>query len=537
MTATLIGGLARTVQRVGWTAARVTGATAVLGAAVGWMAGPAHAAVPPAAGQLTLVPAPGATLWVDGRPYAGQVTVAPDGAGLAVVNRVGFEDYVAGIGEMPSSWPAEALQAQAVTARTYALWTVLTHPAGPGGGQICASDYCQVYVGLAKSESPDGSDWLAAVQATRSQVLTYQGRIIEAVYGSSDGGRTVSGGVPWLPSVPDPEDALAPEHQWAWSAPLETFDRVLDVPAGRTLTSLVSSPAAITETLRGAGGSTTTRTVDPDTFHSLVNARMSAPAGLDLPLPSWRYSVSTYGTEVRLAGFGDGQGMGMSQYGALGKAEKGYSTAQILGAYYPGTDLTTLPRSEMPTAISVTLEDQVTRASLQASGPVRIEGPDGRPEGSTTGPSSWEAEPGGPGVELYPEPGGPPGAVAVSASSAPPAPMTAPAPTSAGRTVPDPRARVQGPSRRPTAAPVAAASTAGNPVGGDPVAAAYQPPPTPGRRPTGWAAVALLSLIAVTAAFARVAQPGRWLSARLVARPVGAHYRSGRRRPGPTANR
>lgn len=520
MTATLIGGSAGSVRRLRRAASRTLAAVAVAGTALGWSATPAHATPEPAATRLTLVPDPGTTLWVDGRPYAGQVTVAPDGSGLAVVNRVSFEDYVAGIGEMPSNWPAAALQAQAVAARTYALWTVLTHPPGPGGGQICSSDYCQVYVGLAKTAGPDGAAWLAAVRATSGQVLTYGGRIIEAIYGSSDGGQTVSGGVPWLPSVADPQDVLAPEHRWSWSTPLTGLDGVLGVPAGETLASLVSTPTAIVETLRAGSGSTTTTSITPTAFHSLLNARLAAPAGLDLPLPSWRYSVSTYGPDARIAGLGDGQGMGMSQYGALGKADQGYTGAQILGSYYPGTALSRLPASDMPTTIAVTLDDPVSQAALQASGPIRMIGPSGRTEGSTTGPSSWEARPGGPGVELLSEPGGPPDFIAGAIPSSPPAPMTAPAP-SAGRTA----APVTTPDRplKRAAAP-------------KPVETAYRRSTHASPLPMGWVLAGLLCLLTVCASFARVAQLGRLWTSGPVTRPAGDHYRSGYGNRRPTAN-
>lgn len=492
-------------------------------------AAPASAAGP-AAPQLTVVPRPGTTLWVNGRPYAGEVVVARDSSGVTVVNRVGFEDYVDGIGEMPSSWPPAALQAQAVAARTYALWTVLTHPDGAAGGQICASDSCQVYVGLDKTESAGGANWAAAVQATAGQVLTYRGRIIEAVYGSSDGGQTAGGGVPWLPSISDPEDSLAPEHRWSWSAPLSAFAGPLGVPAGQTLASLVSSPSAITETLRAAGGATTTRTVPPSAFHSLINSDLGSPAGLDLPLPSWRYSVSTYGTQVRISGYGDGEGMGLSQYGALGKAQEGWTAGQILGTYYRGTSLTRLPANQQPPTIGVTLASDAGGATVQASGPVDIIDPDGRTLAATTAPASWRAESGGAGVDLEPEPGGPPGSPPPLAASVPPAPLAAPAPD-----------RTAAPSATtPGSAPAPATTTTdrARPAStGASIATAYERPGPPAR-PTALALIALVVLMIVSAAAARVgltrvpdlyAGPDDLLTAGGIRRPAGAHYRGSRK--------
>jgi stage II sporulation protein D len=353
-------------------------------------------------GELTIVPDAGVTLWVGDRAYAGQLTVVPDGGGVDVVNRVDFEKYVEGIGEMPSSWPAAALQAQAVAARTYALWTVLTHHAGPGGGQICATDDCQVYAGLAKAQASGGANWVAAVQATRGSVLQYRGLIIEALYGSSDGGQTVYGGVPWLPSVADPQDRLAPEHQWSWSEPLSAIAAVLGVPAGQTLLSLVSSPTAITETVQGPDRRSAALALSPDQFHSLLNADHPDPPGLDLPLPSYRYSVSTYGPKVTISGVGDGNGLGLSQYGALGKAQAGWTAGQILDRYYHGAVAAPLPAGEMPQTIGVTLASAAPTVRLAADGPARVVDRSGRTVETLTTAGGWTAAPDGAGVALAP---------------------------------------------------------------------------------------------------------------------------------------
>lgn len=457
-------------------AAVLTSICAALGAAL--VAGPvgAEAAGPlqvstssgqVSAGQVTVVPGPGVTLSVDGRPYAGRMVAAPGRGGVYVVDDVGFEQYVDGIGEMPSGWPAAALQAQAVASRTYALWSYLTRPAGPGGGRICATDACQVYIGLAKTESAGGADWAAAVRSTSGQVLQYEGRIIEALYGASDGGQTLYGGVPWLPSVADPEDRLAPEHQWSWSAPLSSFAGSLAVPAGQQLVSLVSSSTAITETLRPAppAGSTTSTTaaptqtvaLDPGAFHRMVNAGLPAPAGLDLPLPSFRYSVSTYGTNVTIAGEGDGNGLGLSQYGALGKAEDGWTAGQILGNYYRGAVVAALPAGEMPATIPVTLRDGAASAVISADGPVTILDGRGRTLLATSGGGGWSASSTGGGVLLQPtgvpapiltggaaapvaQRGAAPSGAATGVVAAGPSPTTVPASTTTTTVLPQPAA-------------------------------------------------------------------------------------------------
>jgi len=149
--------------------------------------------------------------------YRGALQVSPGaGKGLTVVNSLDLEDYVRGVvsGESPASWPAEALRAQAVTARTYAVTT--SKPDGPFDQY--ADTRSQVYKGaLAEYPSTD-----AAVAATRGQVVTYQGQPITTYFFSTSGGETENiensfigaQPEPWLKGVDDPYDTASPEHRW-----------------------------------------------------------------------------------------------------------------------------------------------------------------------------------------------------------------------------------------------------------------------------------------------------------------------------------
>ncbi|MFI5042891.1 MAG: SpoIID/LytB domain-containing protein, partial [Acidimicrobiales bacterium] len=133
---------------------------------------------------------------------------------LQVVNVIGLDNYVRGVvtGEMPKQWPAAALQAQAVAARSYAVATL-------GVGKVLYIDQrSQVYGGI-DGESPPG---LQAVAATKGQVLLYQGKPATTFFSSSSGGRTAaitdlvpgSKPVPYLVSHPDPYDSASPWHNW-----------------------------------------------------------------------------------------------------------------------------------------------------------------------------------------------------------------------------------------------------------------------------------------------------------------------------------
>jgi stage II sporulation protein D len=136
--------------------------------------------------------------------------------GLNAINAVGLENYVRGVvsAESPASWPAEALKAQAVAARTYAITTNK-----PGAGFDHYPDTrSQVYRGVA-AERPTTD---AAVAGTASEVVTYQGKPVVTYFFSTSGGRTENsefgfpGGEakPWLKSVDDPYDKVSPRHRW-----------------------------------------------------------------------------------------------------------------------------------------------------------------------------------------------------------------------------------------------------------------------------------------------------------------------------------
>lgn len=107
-----------------------------------------------------------------------------------------FEDhYLLGISEMPRSWSIEALKAQAVAARTYAVRWLQNNP----GGSICTNQYCQVYNPNQVNKS---DNWYQAVQATRGIVATYNGSVIAAHYSSTDGGYTLAAGAVWPNALP-----------------------------------------------------------------------------------------------------------------------------------------------------------------------------------------------------------------------------------------------------------------------------------------------------------------------------------------------
>jgi stage II sporulation protein D len=212
-------------------------------------------------GPLLFSPGSGA-LSLGGRAYRGSLRVKRVGSRLQVVNVVGLEPYLWGVvpSEMPERWPAEALAAQAVCARTYALAHL-----HKGDFDLYSDTRSQVYGGVA-AEAQSATD---AVNETAGKVVLYDDELANTYFFSSSGGKTAnvqdvwpdSPPAPYLVSVPDPYDTLSPYHDWGplrFSA--KTLARRLHVPGGRVSdfrANVTSSGRVRSITFVGASGERT----------------------------------------------------------------------------------------------------------------------------------------------------------------------------------------------------------------------------------------------------------------------------------------
>jgi stage II sporulation protein D len=254
-----------------------------------------------------LVFLPGADPLVLGsRAYRGTLRVKTVGSALQVVNIVGLEPYLWGVvpSEMPDRWPAEALEAQAVVARTYALSHLQK-----GDFDLYPDTRSQVYGGIA-AESPSASD---AVNLTAGRVVLYQGKLADTFFFSSSGGRTAdvqdvwpsSEAVPYLVSVPDPYDTLSPYHDWgplrftagALARKLHVPGRLVDLHA-----DVAPSGRVRTLTLVGANGE---QTLSGSVVRRVLGLRSTwfQIGMLGLTQPS---APVVYGSQASLAGLARG---------------------------------------------------------------------------------------------------------------------------------------------------------------------------------------------------------------------------------------
>jgi stage II sporulation protein D len=236
---------------------------AATGKAVAKAAGPMRL---DAGGGPVKLRGPSAAGVTDGE-FRGALEVRPSAAGgLNVVNDLPLEAYVRGVvaAESPSTWPADALRAQAVAARTYALTTNAGSSAD--GFTQYADTRSQVYRGVAAETAATD----AAVTATAGQVVTYQGRLVTTFFFSTSGGRTEnvensflgSAPEPYLVSVKDPYDTASPNHRWTVRLTLAQAQRKLgSFVQGRlkrvTVVKHGVSPRIVSAKIVGTRGTTT----------------------------------------------------------------------------------------------------------------------------------------------------------------------------------------------------------------------------------------------------------------------------------------
>jgi stage II sporulation protein D len=193
--------------------------------------------------------------------YRGAIELRREGGGLTAINVLDIDSYVRGVvaGEMPSSWPLEALKAQAVAARTYALATRKT----TGLFDQYPDTRSQVYRGVV-GESVRSD---AAVAQTAGRVLTFAGVPAVTYYFSTSGGHTENveysfvGALakPWLVGVPDPYDSQSPYHRWTVTTTAARLDGALGAPGRFKRVKALErgvSPRVVRARVIGSAGST-----------------------------------------------------------------------------------------------------------------------------------------------------------------------------------------------------------------------------------------------------------------------------------------
>lgn len=268
-----------------------------------------------------------------GKTLRGSIEVLLDEeGGLLVVNELPIEEYLAAVlgSEMPPGFPPEALKAQAVASRTYAVRKKLEAEGRPF--HLGATVLSQVYGGVHREDARTK----AAVEATTGEVLVFEHEPIEAYFFSSCGGKTADGeealgrALPYLKPVECPEKPGFPGSRWRLElSAAELGKRLGTGPVERLeVASRTGTGRARTVAVKGRDGKARTMTA----------AQFRQALGYS-DLGSLAFEVTKKGGHFHFTGRGKGHGTGLCQWGARAAALDGWDYRRILRHYYPGTAL------------------------------------------------------------------------------------------------------------------------------------------------------------------------------------------------------
>jgi len=300
---------------------------------------------------ICFVPEKVGALRVGRNNYPGVLVIERNSrGGLRLVNLLDIEEYLTGVlfSEMPSKFPLEALKAQAVAARSYAVYMM-----AQGDGFLRPDERSQVYGGSAAINEKSRE----IVKQTAGEILTFSEKLIPAYYSSTCGGMTVKAddvfafpsAAPLNHNSPCGFCSDSPFYHWSASFSIEEvvekFDlsRVCRYPeVGVTATDSMRRAKEISlldrqgNVLRSLSASSFRRTLN----RGLPLRRRMLSTRID--------SIETASGRVAIEGRGFGHGVGLCQYGARGLARRGDDYRRILSFYYKGCEISNLGDLQLP---------------------------------------------------------------------------------------------------------------------------------------------------------------------------------------------
>ena len=279
--------------------------------------------------EIIVEPSDNGYVWIGDRWYRGKTRLVLNGNNITAINHVDLEHYLYSVvgAEAVSTWPIEALKAQAVAARSYALYKRKT--SGTQLYDVDTTQSTQVYKGL----NTEYVTTHEAVNTTAGQIMTYNNSVILAAFHSSSGGHTENvediwtSPLPYLRGVVD-YDHESPVFEWNQDFSLSQFKSLLGIGVGN-IKSLIPekvTPQGRVITLKVVGDRGTTE-VTGKKIRKLLELR------------STLFRIQANGDSVKVYGRGFGHGLGLSQWGAYHLAKQGVNYNQILAHYYQNARL------------------------------------------------------------------------------------------------------------------------------------------------------------------------------------------------------
>lgn len=271
---------------------------------------------------------------VNGKSYRGAIEITPAERGLLVVNELPLEEYLVGLinCEISSVWPLEAIKAQAVVARSFALYQKEARKGAPYHLESSVLD--QVYDGCAVEDARSAF----GVRETAGEVLTYNGGVAPAFFHSNCGGHTEaaeqvwSAKLPYLGGVPCRYCLDVPTASWDVTLSLAKIETLLKA-GGVSVAGLRDIKAGL---LNKSGRLSTVRLTAIKGYQELPATSFRKALGSTV-IRSTNFEVTVSGNSARFTGSGYGHGVGLCQWGARSRAAEGFSYREILAYYYPGT--------------------------------------------------------------------------------------------------------------------------------------------------------------------------------------------------------
>lgn len=293
--------------------------------------------------KIRVVVPESAYIYIDGRAFRGSVDISrKDNAKLMVINRVPLEDYLCGVlyNEVSHRWPIESIKAQAITARTFALYQARQNRLQDY--DLTNDIYSQVYSG-ATSER-----WATtrAAKLTAGKVLTYKGDIFPTYYHATCGGHTEDASNLWnvdLPCLKGVECGYckeSPHYRWTKAIMLKDLEKKLS-DNGYKLGKIKNINIV---SKNNSGRLDKIEIKDEADVSCILTAKDFRQMMGPNEIRSTNFEPSISGDKLVLKGIGWGHGVGMCQWGAKGQADKKKKCEEILEFYYPGTEITTIDK-------------------------------------------------------------------------------------------------------------------------------------------------------------------------------------------------
>ena len=304
---------------------------------------------------------------------------------LSLVNRTDIETYLRGVvgSEMPDNWPSEALKAQTLASRTYAYSRSLAAHQRNAYFDVTNDTNSQVYLGI--RHLPNS---FKAISDTEGLIITSQSKPIESVFHSSSGGFTENNEFIWsgspttyLRGVPSPGEEISPHFSWYRSFTRKIVLEKLNAHlAKKQLPSLNNNPFTLSIIEKGVSPRVRKISLLQDKrevfltgndFVALFGLKSTwfdmywyAPEKIGQAPPLMQYfenqrTPTDQESTLYIVGRGWGHGVGMSQYGALAMARKGYSYQDILSHYYSKTSIESIPAFLSQPKMSQTLQNLI----------------------------------------------------------------------------------------------------------------------------------------------------------------------------------